>query len=474
MIATKLKSITIINFLLFSSFNIYCQVIFSDRNFISNSKDYQSEINIGDIDGNNRTDLLISKNFSLIRYEIVNEIDGLILLDTLVSSDGPIINSILIDMDNDSDLDVIYSESINNQISWIENINGDGLFSQPIPIITKYSEDLGAGDFDGDGDIDLLVVPNSEFFNISWFENPNDSTLFIEHTGFPITTNVSRALVTDVNEDGYSDVITLRTGVMRLFTNDGNGTFGGSQQLYSNNGGNSIFLSSDLVDFDNDGDKDIIASLTGIWDNGLYLFENQNGFFAPEQLLLDSIHLNFELTDFDNDGDYDVLEDGALYDTLTEQFCRTIQIHENINGINQFATPQIIDIECRNNFYPVKKDFIALNSDIDYDGDLDILVVENNSEKIFWHENYSMNPQVSGSIFYDQNINGNKDSLEISLFDGNVNILPQEITHLPNTSGNYNILANPGWNQISSEINANWELVTDSSVFTVFFGRYNH
>jgi hypothetical protein len=64
----------------------------------------------------------------------------------------------LVDMDTDGDLDILFVSGSQAHISWIENIDGQGTFG-PVQFIAdiSYWGDRPLGrDFDNDGDVDIL------------------------------------------------------------------------------------------------------------------------------------------------------------------------------------------------------------------------------------------------------------------------------------------------------------------------------
>ena len=140
-------------------------------------------------------------------------------------------------------------------------------------------------------------------------------------------------------------------------------------------------ITSDLVDFDNDGDLDVLS--IGV-DIRKYLTNNYEYFgsviFYENTGTADSISLInpvilddfpcqpleglafFDLADLDNDGDLDILQ--ATYDYDTES---TIELYyENNDGI--FSTPLDLGI-----FPDDGQVTIPVTGDLDGDGDIDIL-----------------------------------------------------------------------------------------------------
>ena len=69
-----------------------------------------------------------------------------------------------VDVDQDSDMDVISASSGDGKVAWYENKDGKGGFSNQ-KIITEEAqvvESIDAGDIDGDGDQDIISATRQE------------------------------------------------------------------------------------------------------------------------------------------------------------------------------------------------------------------------------------------------------------------------------------------------------------------------
>ncbi|MCA9166584.1 MAG: VCBS repeat-containing protein [Planctomycetales bacterium] len=84
------------------------------------------------------------------------------------ASMGPSITTA--DLDSDGDPDAIVAEYLNGKFTWYENINADRLFgdAQVVAASDTTAIDVVAGDFNGDGGIDLAAAFRDQ---IVWFEN---------------------------------------------------------------------------------------------------------------------------------------------------------------------------------------------------------------------------------------------------------------------------------------------------------------
>lgn len=75
------------------------------------------------------------------------------------------------DLDQDGDLDILFSEGFNNKIYWIENMDSLGTFGS-LQLITDELEDLeysSAADFNGDGFLDIISASAIDG-SVVWYE----------------------------------------------------------------------------------------------------------------------------------------------------------------------------------------------------------------------------------------------------------------------------------------------------------------
>jgi len=186
--------------------------------------------------------------------------------------------------------------------------------------------DVRSGDFDGDGDVDLILsifgwIKEGE---IGWLEQIADGN-FVYHRISDKAGGV-HVIPTDLNEDGHLDVVALiaqEHEEVTAFLNDGHGTF---QPHLLFKAPSPTFGSSgiELVDLDQDGDMDILLTNGDAVDlestmvrpyHGVQWLENRGNLNFTYHPLLQLYGAYRALPgDFDGDGDIDIVVTSLLND----------------------------------------------------------------------------------------------------------------------------------------------------------------
>lgn len=235
------------------------------------------------------------------------------------------------DLNSDGLLDIFYFRKLPNGTSHILYVmygEGNRNFSEPVQwkYFSGFTE-ANIVDIDGDGENEILSI--ADFGNkIAWLE-PSD-TNFEEYSTTnnvisPVTGDGIRGLAThDFNQDGFLDIVTANyttTNVSLFLSNSLGGFVESSIEL--NEHANAIQA------FDYDGDKKsdllITTELNGIEKLLIYKGDDNGAFeFLISKSLNTYSARHIDILDFEGDGDQDILVNGFDYSTFN--------LFENVNG----------------------------------------------------------------------------------------------------------------------------------------------
>jgi len=272
---------------------------------------------------------------------------------------GACMDAVVGDFDDDGDLDLILAmESVNNIL--LEN-NGSANFNltNPFSPSSRDSEDMTVGDFDNDGDIDVVFVSEDDLINEYYINDGSGN--FTDVTGRIPVNGISNAVESfDVNNDGYLDLIIGNNGINNLLLNDGSGAF--IDDTANTDLGGRITQDLEAADVDNDGDLDLLMgneTFNEIYiNNGDGSFSNESGNLFPG---ITAETRDLELGDVDNDGDLDLLVSNVTY-------------FSSLNSQNYLLINDGSGAFSRDNSFSVVGNHVDSSLvDLDGDGDLDIL-----------------------------------------------------------------------------------------------------
>jgi hypothetical protein len=227
-------------------------------------------------------------------------------------------NAVWGDYDNDCDLDILLTGTANINgnsvlISRIYRNNGNNTFTDiNAGLLGVYEGSVAWGDLDNDGDLDIILSgfsPAESVFKIY----RNDGNNVFTDIGNDLQGTSSRTIsLGDYDNDGDLDILLTGNSTI-ILRNDGNFSF-----LYINTGFNSVqYGSASWGDYDNDGDLDIL--LTGIPDYSGNPYNaisrvyrnNGNGTFTDINAGLLGVYSGaVAWGDYDNDGDLDIFLNG--------------------------------------------------------------------------------------------------------------------------------------------------------------------
>lgn len=270
------------------------------------------------------------------------------------------------DYDNDGDLDILLTGAryvgTPEYFSKVYRNDSGSFIDINAPLLNVGSSSGSWGDYDNDGDLDILLTGSNDSGRFSKIYR-NDKGSFIDINAPLIGVRASAVAWGDYDNDGDLDILLgglASTGeiVSKIYRNQG-GTF---TEIGTNLPG---MTDGSLAwgDYDNDGDLDIL--MTG-WSGSSEVskvYRNDNGSFTDISASLASgWNGSAAWGDYDNDGDLDILLTGTF----------SAKVYQNNGGnFNDIGLPLATVYNSANQ--------AAAWGDYDKDGDLDILLTGRDS-----------------------------------------------------------------------------------------------
>ena len=274
------------------------------------------------------------------------------------------------DFDNDGYKDIVSTAfDENDTLAWQKNL-GNGTFGEPITIqFAPSTKIVRTRDLNNDGFNDLVFYMNQFVYSAKNMGNGNFGTPQFLHYLVGVTT----LEIDDVNNDSFPDIVFGSGSTLALGINDGSGNFLAVQNINISNGARDLWID----DINDDGFKDLVIT-DNVGSNRIVAWypNDGSGSFSSWVFLsnLPSSSYTVCTSDIDNDGDSDIV-------TATSGYSITGVVYwfENL-GNGSFDTIQVIDTLGGNmwSIFP---------SDMDSDGDNDILIAQNGYSKVMWLEN---------------------------------------------------------------------------------------
>ena len=283
-------------------------------------------------------------------------------------SGGPVVTGPVTDWQ-----DRFYLEKV---MEWFENSG-----SLELPVLWHMLPASGlvysvcVDDMDNDNDMDIVYVLSGNSDDVILLENINGiGTEWLDHLIFQNFTNAGPIQTEDIDTDSDQDIVVASSYLLAWFENeDGPGS---SWSMHTVTADYGSISSIRLADIDDDGDIDIIGSSFSLdkltlWENtegsGTNWVEHQIAEFYPEPG-------EVYVADMDGDGDIDIVS------YSDPSFEGTIDWWENSDGSGTVWNQYVIDSD---DFSPSS----IHATDIDGDGDNDVIVGSNWDDKVCWWEN---------------------------------------------------------------------------------------
>ncbi len=292
---------------------------FAGQSIISTAVNGAARVDVGDVDGDGDWDVLsCSTGDDLVAWyeNLAGPGPGFFGgTQHIIGSDGDgplrMVNG---DVDADGDLDVVVVSNTDNAIRWYDN-QGGGTFapaSHLISTLTTGPRDILLEDLDRDGDLDVVVASYNDGA-VDLYENRTiHRSALLTDTGQSLGGAVDSAVALgDLDGDGDVDAF-LANGVdpespgpseapNSVFLNDGSGAFADSGATI----GNAYSLGVALGDLDADGDLDAFVVNSEMQGNAVWLNDGSGAFVDSGQSLGSGNSRGAALGDLDGDGDLD-------------------------------------------------------------------------------------------------------------------------------------------------------------------------
>ncbi len=184
---------------------------------------------------------------------------------TTIATDSNARDIALVDLDADGRVDLVTADGASRTISLFLN-QGNGQFSARTTYATELdSNAVASGDFNGDGDIDIASAESSGLtLRVSTFFGNGSGSLATRVTANAGVQSAAQMEVADFNGDSIDDLLIrgASAGSIRPILSDMTGTSWTAGGLISTVGATLHNFSS--IDFDRDGDMDVVSSATGL------------------------------------------------------------------------------------------------------------------------------------------------------------------------------------------------------------------
>lgn len=322
------------------------------------------------------------------------------------------------DLDNDGKPDLAIVNATSDKVSIFRNTGSIGsiALANKIDYATgSFPLNIAAGDLDGDGKPELIVV-NLQSYNISVFKNNSTpgTISFSSKTDYQTGDQPRNVAIADIDNDGKPDLVVANngSGSVSVFINTstpGNVSF--TSQLTFYTGSQSLPFDVAVADLDGDNKPDV--AVTG--QSGLInILRNTSAggavsFATPIYVDFGWSARSISIADLDGDGKPDII--------LANSSNNAVSIFKNLSSVGNVSLAPKLNYITNNGStdYPTKVSIADMNGD----GKPDIVALFGNALNSF---SILKNTANSGTISFaaraDYTTNGSADAIAISDLDG--------------------------------------------------------
>ena len=366
---------------------------------------------VSDLDGDGNPDIIVSsQNTQTVRVLFG---DGTGWFHNAKSYPTPGINNqvelqgfAVGDVDNDGKPDIVSVNPGSLAVRVLKN-NGAGRFNPPGTQNTGNNPSaVATGDLNGDGHADVVVADAGD--NQVEVRLGNGDGSFQTATIYGVGANPQRVALVDVNGDGKLDVVTGNFGDDSVSVRFGNGD-GSFQAEHRYDAGEAV-VGMALADMDQDGHPDIVVANSVVNTVSVLLNKGNGAFMTRKAYPASNIVDDIAVGDLNHDGFPDAVTAGGAVSVL---------FNDKQGGLEP------VPLNASNtstHLYPGSGFRVAL-SDLDHDGNLDIIVVDYSNSQIVVlrgnREGFFVRPPQSystcsnplGIAVLDVNNDGNPDAV---------------------------------------------------------------
>ena len=291
--------------------------------------------------------------------------------NTIATADAPYY-VIAVDMDLDGDMDIASCAFNSGEVFWAENTNGIGTSwtKRVIGAITG-PRFIAVADFDNNGFRDIAVSSDAEnkivlfrLFSSGW------SAGTVIASGF----DARQIRATDIDMDGYTDIVGVSSYSGDVCWWKNNGTSGSWNQNYIDGALIGAYC-CDVGDFNNDGHPDVAAASTSTDDVVAYLSQPPYGFSWNKNVIESNYNnpVSIAAADFNGDGSDD-------FCVVSSQGTGNLRWYDYLDTQSSWVThtmggaygQSIYDITAR---------------DMDGDGHADLMAASMGENRVIWCKN---------------------------------------------------------------------------------------